>query len=86
MHSKDTLARWLRDVLSKAGLDNQQFGVQSTCVVSTSAAITCGVSVDVLLPAARRSSETSHPFLQEETSYQCGTGPAGFLPSQAVNI
>ena len=35
--SKDTLARWLRDVLSKAGVDTQQFGAHSTRVASTSA-------------------------------------------------
>ena len=40
--SKDTLARWLRDVLIKAGVDTQQFGAHSTCAASTSAAATCG--------------------------------------------
>ena len=34
--SKDTQARWLRDVLSKAGVDTQQFGAHSTRVASSS--------------------------------------------------
>ena len=56
--SKDTLARWLRDVLNKADVDMQQFGAHSTRTASTSAAITCGVPVDVLRAAGWRSGST----------------------------
>ena len=65
--SKDTLARWLRDVLSKAGVDTQQFGAHSTRAVSTSAAATCGVPVDVLLRAAGWSSESTFSRFYKKT-------------------
>ena len=56
---------WLRYVLNKAGVDTQQFGAHRTRVASTSAANTFGVPVDVLLRAARWSSEsTGYPALQ----------------------
>ena len=52
--SKDTLARWLRDVLSKAGVDTQQFGAHSTRVASTSAVwgpqYPCGQHISSLGP------------------------------------
>ena len=56
--SKDTLARWLRDVLNRAGVDTQQFCVHSTRAASTSAALSCGVPADILLRAVGWSSES----------------------------
>ena len=86
--SKDTLARCMRDVLSEACGDRQQFGAHSTHAANTSAAATCGVPVDVLLRAAGWSAEYRihvFTFLQEDASCKYGTGPVGFLRSQEIN-
>ena len=53
--SKDTLARWIRDVLHKAGVDTQ-FGAHSTRSASTSAAASKGLPIDIVLKAAGWSS------------------------------
>ena len=50
--SKNTLARWLRQVLNGAGVDTAQFSAHSTRAASTSAALSSGVQVDVVLRAA----------------------------------
>ena len=57
--SKDTLARWLRDVLNGAGVDAQQFGEHSTCAASTSAVLSCGIPVNASLQAAGWSSKST---------------------------
>ena len=48
--SKDTLARWIRDVLHKAGVDTQ-FGAHSTRSASTSAAASKGLPIDIVSKA-----------------------------------
>ena len=50
--TKDTLARWLRDILNKSGLDTELFGAHSTRSASTSAAARCGLAVNVIMKAA----------------------------------
>lgn len=57
--SKDTLARWMRDVLTRANVDTQVFGAHSTRAASTSAAASRGVPMDVILKAAGWSSEST---------------------------
>ena len=57
--SKDTLARWLKDVLQRAGVDTQQYGAHSTRSASTTAAFVRGVPVDTLMRAAGWSSEST---------------------------
>ena len=71
--SKDTLARWLRDVLNRAGVDTQQFGAHSTRAASTSAALSCGVPVDVLLRAE----------LPDGAQNECSPS-VGLLPPQKI--
>ena len=56
--SKDTLARWIRDVLHKAGVDTQ-FGAHSTHSASTSAAASKGLPIDIVLKAAGWSSAST---------------------------
>ena len=56
--SKDTLARWIRDVLHKAGVDTQ-FGAHSTRSASTSAAASKGLPIDIVLKAAGWSSAST---------------------------
>ena len=50
--TKDILARWLRDILNKSGVDTELFRVHSTRTASTSAAARCGSPVDVIMKAA----------------------------------
>ena len=50
--TKDTLARWLRDVLTKSGVDTEVFSAHSTRSASTSAAARCGLPVDTIMKAA----------------------------------
>ena len=50
--TKDTLARWLRDILNKSGVDTELFSAHSTNSASTSAAARCGLPVDVIMKAA----------------------------------
>ena len=49
---KHTLARWLRDILNKSGVDTELFRVHSTRTASTSAAARCGLPVEVIMKAA----------------------------------
>ena len=44
--SKSTIARWIRDVLHRAGVDTSLFGAHSTRAVSTSAAVAKGTPMD----------------------------------------
>ena len=50
--SKNTLARWLRQVFNGAGVDTARFSAHGTRTASTSAALFSGVPVDVVLRAA----------------------------------
>ena len=50
--SKSTVARWIRDVLHRAGADTSRFGAHSTWSARTSAAVAKGTPVDAVLKAA----------------------------------
>ena len=50
--TKDILARWLRDILSKSGVDTESLGAHSTRSASMSAAARCGLPVDVTMKPA----------------------------------
>ena len=56
--NKDALAKWIRDMLHKAGVDTQ-FGAQSTRSASTSAATSKGLPIDIVLKAAGWSSAST---------------------------
>ena len=47
--SKNTLARWLRQALNRAGVNTAQFSAHSTCAASTLAALSSGVPVNIVL-------------------------------------
>ena len=49
--TKDTLARWLRDILNKSEVDTELFSAHNTRSASTSAAATCGSRVDDIMKA-----------------------------------
>ena len=71
--SKNTLARWLRQVLNGAGVDTAQFSAHSTRVASTLAALSSGVPVDVVLRAAGWSSESTFTrFYRKEPAVNMG--------------
>ncbi len=57
--STDTIARWIKTVLGKAGLDNKVFGAHSTRAAVTSAAHKNGVSIDRILAAGGWSNENT---------------------------
>ena len=50
--SKSTAARWIRDVLHRAGVDTSRFGAHSTRSASTSAAVAKVTPMDTVLKAA----------------------------------
>ena len=50
--STDTIARWLKTVLEKAGIDTNIFHAHSTRAASTSAAKTAKLSVNTIMDAA----------------------------------
>ena len=71
--SRNTLARWLRQVLNGAGVDTAQFSAHSTRAASTSAALSSGVPVDVVLLAAGWSSESTFTrFYRKEPAVNMG--------------
>ena len=64
-----TLARWLKAVLSLAGIDNSIFKGHSFRRASTSKAVSLGVPLDVILKAADwKNAGTFAKFYQRETS------------------
>lgn len=50
--SKDTLARWIKEGLKKAGIDTAKYSAHSTRAATASAASHRGVSVDTIMKAA----------------------------------
>ena len=62
--SKDTLARWIRDVLHKAGVDTQ-FGAHSTRSASTSAAASKGLPIDIVLKVVLKASTFTRFYKRE---------------------
>ena len=75
--SRNTLARWLRQVLSGAGVDTAQFSAHSSAVqwrpsgrCATSGRMELGVNI--------------YPVLQKGTSSKYGASPVGFLSPQKL--
>ena len=50
--SRDTVARWIRDVLTKSGIDTRLFTPHSTRSASTSAAVRKGTPMNIILKTA----------------------------------
>lgn len=57
--TSNTVARWLRDMMTRAGIDTNIFGAHSTRGASTSAAINRGTPMDTVMKAAGWSSEST---------------------------
>ena len=84
--SKNTLARWLRQVLNGAGVDIALFSAHSTRATSTSAALSSGVCASGRC-ATRGRMELGvniYPVLQKGTSCKYGASPVGFLSPQKL--
>jgi len=54
--TKSTVARWVKSLLKKAGIDITHFGAHSCRAASTSAASAKGVQIDTIMQAAGSSS------------------------------
>lgn len=72
--SKDTIARWIKQVLSEAGIDTNVFKAHSTRSASTSAAKSAAVPIQDILGAAGWSSDSVfgkyyNKPIQENSSY-----------------
>jgi integrase len=57
--SKDTIARWIKTVMGKAGIDTSCYAAHSTRSASTSAASSTKLPIDIIMKAAGWSSETT---------------------------
>ena len=65
--SKDTIARWIRDTLTQAGIDTGRYGAHSTRSASTSAAAASEVPVTTILKAAGWSAESTFTKFYKKT-------------------
>ena len=64
--SRDTISRWIRTVMQKAGVDTTLFKPHSTRAASTSKARSCNVSMLAVMKAASWSSDwVFNTFLQQ---------------------
>ena len=50
--SKDTISRWLKDILNKSGIDTTKFTAHSFRMAATSAASSQGVGISTILATA----------------------------------
>ena len=75
--STDTIARWLRWTLARAGVDTTQFTAHSTRSASTSAARSLGVPIDNIMKAAGWSNvHTFKRYYQKEIKTDSSLGQA----------
>ena len=57
--TKDTIARWIKTVLGKAGIDTSSYTAHSTRAASTSAVSSANLPIDIIMKAAGWSSENT---------------------------
>lgn len=57
--SRDTISRWVKNVLEKAGINTKIFGALSTRAAATSAAKSATTSINTIMDAAGWSSEST---------------------------
>ena len=73
--SKDTISRWIKNVLKGAGIDTTKFGAHSTRAASTSAAAREGTPLEVILESAGWSNcQTFAKFYQKPINAPCNFG------------
>ena len=71
--SNDTLARWVRDTLQRAGEGTLLFSAHSTRSACTSAAACRGLPIDVIMKAASWSAASTFTQLYKKKRPQCWT-------------
>ena len=57
--TKDTIARWIKTVLGKAGIDTSSYTAHSTRAASTSAVSSANLPIDIIMKVAGWSSENT---------------------------
>lgn len=57
--SRDTISRWIKNVLEKAGINTKVFGAHSTRAAATSAAHSNNISINTIMDAAGWSREST---------------------------
>ena len=72
----DTIARWIKVVLTEASINTSVFSAHSTRAASTSAAYNKGTSIDKILAAAGWSTESTFryyrkPIVSSDSSNYC---------------
>ena len=73
--SKDTISRWIKNVLKDVGIDTTKFGAHSTRAASTSAAAKAGTPLEVILESAGWSNcGTFAKFYQKPINAPCNFG------------
>ena len=73
--SKDTISRWIKNVLKDMGIDTTKFGAHSTIAASTSAAAKAGTLLEVILESAGWSNYgTFAKFYQKLINASCNFG------------
>lgn len=71
--SKETIARWIRTTLNRAGINTNKFKPHSTRSASTSAAAATGASINCIMKAAGWSQEsTFRKFYNKEVNVNFG--------------
>ena len=69
--SKDTIARWVKEILKNSGIDTSVFKPHSTRSASTSKALASGVPIDVILKHGNWSQiSTFYRYFQKEIEEQ----------------
>jgi integrase len=84
--SKDTIARWIKTVMGKAGIYTSCYGGHSTRSASTSAASSTKLPIDIIMKAAGWSSETTFQrFYNKPIEHSANFGEHLLLSYQDVN-
>ena len=84
--STDTIARWIKTVMGKAGIDTSCYGAHSTRAASTSAASSTKLPIDIIMKAAGWSSETTFQrFYNKPIEHSANFGEHLLLSYQDVN-
>lgn len=62
--SKDSISRWIRTVLSKAGIDTSKFSGHSTRAAASATALSAGLAIDNILTQVGWSNESKSTFVK----------------------
>ena len=80
----DTIARWIKVVLTEASINTSVFNAHSTRAASTSAAYNEGTSIDKILAAAGWSTESTFRFYRKPIVSSDSSGYGAEIVSMSV--